>query len=224
MQLQLGREETANLQYSYIANQMMPRLPSCLFKCIQKQPPSEVFYCQFELEQQYWCTEKVFLETSHKIHKENTCARVSFLKFIKKRLWNSCFPVNCANFLRPPLSQNTSCSLAGDCCFFLLIFLLPGSFHLFVASYRYLILCFTTQLFFMIAAAIFPVFYFLFLKLNLFPALHLCSVLPFLLPTERCQTVLLIEKCETLYLRLFLARQNATRVFRIILNIIAFQH
>ena len=36
---------------------------------------------------------------------------------------------------------------------------------------------FTTQLFFMIAAAIFPVFYFLFLKLNLFPALHLCSIL-----------------------------------------------
>ena len=33
----------------------------------------------------------------------------------------------------------------------------------------------------MIASAIFPVFYFLFLKLNLFPALHLCSVLPFLL-------------------------------------------
>ena len=34
----------------------------------------------------------------------------------------------------------------------------------------------------MIAAAIFPVSYFLFLKLNLFPALHLfslCSVLPF---------------------------------------------
>ena len=39
---------------------------------------------------------------------------------------------------------------------------------------------------FMIAAAIFPVFYFLFLKLNLFLALHLCSVLPLLLPTERC--------------------------------------
>ena len=134
------REATANLQYSYIANQMMPRLPSCLFKCIQKQPPSEVFYCQFELEQQYWCTEKVLLAISHKIHKENTCARVSFLKFIKKRLWNSCFPVNCAKFLRTPLSQNTSCSLAGDCCFFLLIFLSPPSFHLFVASYRYLLL------------------------------------------------------------------------------------
>ena len=31
----------------------------------------------------------------------------------------------------------------------------------------------------MIAVAIFPVFYFFFLKLNLFPVLHLCSVLPF---------------------------------------------
>ena len=47
-----------------------------------------------------------------------------------------------------------------------------------------------------------------------------------LLPTEpeRCQTVLLIEKCETLFLRLFLARQNAITIFRIILNIIAFYH
>ena len=33
----------------------------------------------------------------------------------------------------------------------------------------------------MIAVAIFPVFYFFFLKLNLFPALHLCSVLPWAL-------------------------------------------
>ena len=31
----------------------------------------------------------------------------------------------------------------------------------------------------MIAVAILPVFYFFFLKLNLFPVLHLCSVLPF---------------------------------------------
>ena len=31
----------------------------------------------------------------------------------------------------------------------------------------------------MIAVAIFPVFYFFFLKLNLFPVLYLCSVLPF---------------------------------------------
>ena len=45
----------------------------------------------------------------------------------------------------------------------------------------------------MIAAAIFPVFYFSFLKLNLFPALHMCSVLPFLLPTERCESVVIFE-------------------------------
>ena len=82
--------------------------------------------------------------------------------------------------------------------------------------------CFTTQLFLMIGVAIFPVFYFFILKLNLFPALHLCSVLLFLLPTERSQTVLLFKKCETLFSRLFLARQNVTRIFRIILNIIAF--
>ena len=91
-------------------------------------------------------TEKVFLEISHKIHKENTCVRVSFSNLIKRDFsrdffkidFGTCFPVNFAKFLRTPFSQNTSCSL-GDCCFFLLIFLSP-SFHLFVASYRYLIL------------------------------------------------------------------------------------
>ena len=31
-------------------------------------------------------TEKVFLEISHKIHKENTCVRVSFLRFIKTEI------------------------------------------------------------------------------------------------------------------------------------------
>ena len=57
-----------------------------------------------------------------------------------------------------------------------------------------------------------------------FFAFVLCSVLSFLLPTEHCETVILIEKCKTLFSRLFLARQNATRIFRIILNIIAFYH
>ena len=39
---------------------------------------------------------------------ENNCARVSFLiKFIKKRLWHKCFPVNYAKSLRTPFLQNT---------------------------------------------------------------------------------------------------------------------
>ena len=43
---------------------------------------------------------------------ENTCARVSFLiKLLKKRLWCRCFPVNFAEFLRTPISQNTSVRL-----------------------------------------------------------------------------------------------------------------
>ena len=54
-------------------------------KC-RKQPP-EVFY-------------------------ENTCIRVSFWiklqdSFIKKRLWERCFPVNFAKFLKAPFLKNT---------------------------------------------------------------------------------------------------------------------
>ena len=108
---------------------MMPRLPGCLFKFIQKQPP-EVFIllCIYRKK-----TEKLFLEISHKIHKENTCVLESLFKnLLKKRLWRSCFPVSLAKPLRTSFSQNTSWSL-GDCCFFLLIFL-PPSFYLFVAS------------------------------------------------------------------------------------------
>ena len=57
-------------------NQIMPRLPGCLFKFIQKQPP----------QKSYWCkkTDEVFLEISHNIHKESICVRVSFLRFTKK--------------------------------------------------------------------------------------------------------------------------------------------
>ena len=58
---------------------------------------------------------KVFLESS-KNSQKNTCARVSFLikqqtlacNFIKKRLWQRCFPVNFVKFLRTPFLQNTS--------------------------------------------------------------------------------------------------------------------
>ena len=125
----------------------MPRLPGCLFKFIQKQPPDirGVHSIGRQLAIQFisdWCkkTEKVFLEISHKIHKENTCVRVSFSNFIKrdfgrdffKRDFGTCFSVNFAKFLRIPFSQLLACSL-GDCCFLLLIFISP-SFHLFVAS------------------------------------------------------------------------------------------
>ena len=44
----------------------------------------------------------MFLEISQN-PQENICARVSFLiKFIKKRLWHRCFPVNFVKFLRTP--------------------------------------------------------------------------------------------------------------------------
>ena len=81
----------------------------------------------------------MFLEISHKIHKQNTCARVSFLKFIKKETLQQLFSCELCE-----ISKNTfftehhlPSSLAGDCCFFLLIFLSPTSSHLFVASDRF---------------------------------------------------------------------------------------
>ena len=126
----------------------MPRLPGCLFKFIQKQPPDirGVHSIGRQLAIQFisdWCkkTEKVFLEISHKIHKENTCVRVSFSNLIKRDFsrdffkidFGTCFPVNFAKFLRTPFSQLLACSL-GDCCFFLLIFI-SASFHLIVARY-----------------------------------------------------------------------------------------
>ena len=169
----------------------MPRLPGCLLKFIQKKP-LEVFILLLYVRKLKRCSQKFLTKFTRK----TPVLESLFKNLLKKRLWRSCFPVSLAKLLRTPFSQNTSWSL-GDCCFFLLIFL-PPSFYLFVASqlqvpYTHCV-CFTTQLFFMIAIAIFPVFYFLLLKQNLFPALYLCSVLPFLLPTERCQTLSLIDR------------------------------
>ena len=146
---------------SQLYNQMMPSLPGCLFKFIQKQPP-QVFILLLYVQK----TEKLFLEISHKIHKENTWAvcQSLFLNIFLKR------DLNFANFF----SHKTSCNL-GDCQQMLLLFIdLSLTFLSQLPSQRQLpythCVCFTTQLFFMIAAAIFPVFYFLFLRLNLFPA------------------------------------------------------
>ena len=155
-----------------------------------------------------------------------------FQILLKKRLWHlfSCefCEISKNNFLTEP-EHLFSCNL-GDCCFFLilLIFLWP-SFHLFVTSYRYIILCQSVL-------QLKTNFYFFFLKLNLFSALRLFCALfscsPFL-PTERSQTVVFIEKCETLFSRLFLARPeryqnnqdnteyNSVLPFRIILKIFA---
>ena len=107
----------------------MPRLPGCLFKFIQKQSRSVR-----KLKSR--CSQKFLTKFTTKTPVLGSLFQIS----LKKRLWYSCFPVNFAKFLRTPFSQNTllSCRF-GDCCFFLLIFLSP-SFHLFVASYRYLIL------------------------------------------------------------------------------------
>ena len=157
-----------------------------------------------------------------------------FKNLLKKRLWHSCFPVNFAKFLRTPFSQNTSCSL-GDCCFFLLIFLSLT----FLSPLCTVQLC--SQLAILYSLCLFQnlaIFYdccsYLSSLSCLIPktefvssfAFVLCFPFPseFLLSPEQCQTVLLIEKYEALFSRLFLARQNATKIFRIILNTIAFYH
>ena len=94
---------------------------------------------------------------------------------MKKKLWHSCFPVNFANFLRTTFSQNTSCIavLAAAASFYWPFSHLPFT-SLWLASYRYLIpTVFVLQLsYFYDSWSYLPVFYFLFLKLNLFPALH----------------------------------------------------
>ena len=125
-----GMEQT-NLKYnSYLSNQqMMPRLPGCLFKFIQKQPPDTrgVHSIGRQLAIQFisdWCkkTEKVFLEISHKIHKENTCVIVSFSIFIKRDFgrdffkidFGTRFSVNFAKFVRTPFPQKTSGGYASE--------------------------------------------------------------------------------------------------------------
>ena len=117
--------------YTQLYNQqMMPRLPGCLFKFIQKQPPQPVvFILQVgsqltslsltgarKLER---CSQKFLTKFTRK-----TPVRVSFSNFIKrdfgrdffKRDFGTCFSVNFAKFLRTPYSQLLACSL-GDCCF-----------------------------------------------------------------------------------------------------------
>ena len=165
-------------------NQMMSRLPGFLFKFIQKHPPVLCsFYCCTYVRKQKW--KELFLEISHKIDKENNCVLESIFKNLLKKRLSELFFCEFCEFL---YHRTTFAILAtaSKCCFFLLIFFSPS-----LATYSQLgiarqlpythCVCFTPQLFFMIAAAIFPVFHFLFLKLNMFPALHLCSVLPFLL-------------------------------------------
>ena len=125
-----GMQQT-NLKYnSYqYKQQMMPRLPGCLFKFIQKQPPDTrgVHSIGRQLAIQFisdWCnkTEKVFLEISHKIHKENTCFIVSFSIFIKRDFgrdffkinFGTRFSVNFAKFVRTPFPQKTSGGYASE--------------------------------------------------------------------------------------------------------------
>ena len=130
--------------------------------------------------------ERVVLRNfSQNLQRKHLCVRVSFLKSIKKETFAQLFSCEfCKFFFTEQLLQSWRLLIATNGASFYCSFSPPSlARQLGIARqlpYTHCV-CFTTQLFFMIAAAIFSVFYFLFLKLNLFPALHLCSVLPFLL-------------------------------------------
>ena len=62
---------------------------------------SDIYTIFFEVAIRGVLCKKVVLEISQNLQ-ENTCARVSFLIKLKKRLWHRCFPVNFVKFLRIP--------------------------------------------------------------------------------------------------------------------------
>ena len=162
-------------------NQIMPRLPGCLFKFIQKQPP----------QKSYWCkkTDEVFLEISHNIHKESICVRVSFLRFTKKETLAQLFSCEFCKISKNTFFTEQLLRSWGLLLLFTDIsftFLSPFCSQLAIGT-LYIVCLFYNLTIFMIAVAIFPVFYIylLFPKLYLFPALYLCPVPPFLLLTER---------------------------------------
>ena len=188
----------------------MPRLPGCLFKFIQKQPPEAFVLLARKLKR---CSQKFLTKFTSK-----TPVLVSFLKSIKKETLAQLFScefceISKDTFFTEHLLQS------GDCFFFLLILL---SLTFLSSLCSQLQVCytqcvsFTTQLFFMIAVAIFPVFYVLFLKLNLFLALHMCSVLPFLPPTERCLLDCAIDRKvrDIIFEAILSPSEHVTRIFR----------
>ena len=77
-----------------------------IFVKVQKQPP-EVFF------------KKTVLTNLAKVTRKHLCQNLIFNKvaglrlatLLEKRLWNRCFPVNFATFLRTPFLENTSLRL-----------------------------------------------------------------------------------------------------------------
>ena len=128
---------------SQLVNQMMPRLPGCLFKFIQKQPQDNRDDHSRQLASQLTggvrklkrCSQKFLTKFTRKTSES------LFQILLKKKLWHlfSCeFSEISKNTF---FTEHLLCCSLGDCCFFQSFFLSP-SFHLFVASYsyRYLIL------------------------------------------------------------------------------------
>ena len=87
---------------------MMPRLPGCLFKFIQKQPP-EVFilYCCTYLLKKTEMERVVLRNFSQNSQRKHLCVRVSFLKSIKKETLAQLFSCeSCEIFFTEQLLQS----------------------------------------------------------------------------------------------------------------------
>ena len=76
---------------------MMSRLPGCLFKFIQKQPPG-VFILLLYLRKKTEMERVVLRNFSQNSQRKHLCVRVSFLKSIKKETFAQLFSCNSANF------------------------------------------------------------------------------------------------------------------------------
>ena len=140
---QIKKEAATNLKYRQLAsqlyNQMMPRLPGCLFKFIQKQPP-KVFILLVDVRKLKSCSCKFLAKFSRKTP---VCQiRVSFLKSIKKETLAQLLSCEFCEivFHRTPLGILAA---ASEFCFFLLIFLSTSFSQL--ASQLYTV-CIASQL------------------------------------------------------------------------------
>ena len=132
--LQLAGEEINKSEIQLaIYNQMMPRLPGCLFKFIQKQPPDTRGVHSRQLASYYYltgvrklkrCSQKFLTKFTRKA----LALESLFQILLKKRLWHL-FSCEFCEISNNTFSTNTylvlSSELAilrslGDCCFFLL--------------------------------------------------------------------------------------------------------
>ena len=210
-------EAATNLKQSQLYNQMMSRLPGCLFKFIQKQPPG-VFILLLYLRKKTEMERVVLRNFSQNSQRKHLCVRVSFLKSIKKETFAQLFSSEFRDFFFHRTILAIMATASNKCCFFLLLFFSTSLSQL--ARYSQVAILYSLCLFCNLA-----IFYdscsYLSSVLFLIPktefvssfAFVLCYPFPsgFLQSTERFQTVLLIKKYEALFSRLFLAPSESNQ-------------